>query len=138
MNAEAVARLADLERASWGRGSGAARSVSAGPGAYVPLGTDVAGPAARHTGASRAESVKVAAVGTTLVFAFRWSADTQGRQIVALLDFDGFPGDEIAAGRWLLEYVEQHVHHDQSWFPDELVSVSDGVALLRVRRQPDR
>jgi hypothetical protein len=136
MDADDVARLARHEQRMWSSEDASTTPVpAAGPGAYVPLGGGLAPGGPRPP---RVEFRGAAALGATLAFRFGWPGDEQDRDLLLLLDFAAHPGDVTAASTWLLEYVEQRVHHDTSWFPRDVVPVSDRVAVVRAARQPGR
>jgi hypothetical protein len=138
MDADDVALLARHEQDLWGRGGPAeVPAPPPGPGAYAPLGAD---PAAVPPGPPqpRVRFLGATALGTVLAFRFRWPPDAADRDLLLLLDFRHHPGDVTAASTWVLEHVEQRIHHDTSWFPRDLVPISDAAALVRTARQPGR
>jgi hypothetical protein len=135
MDADDVARLARHEQHMRSRQDASATPVpAAGPGAYVPLG---GGPAPAGSPPPRIGFRGADALGTTLAFRLGWPGDGHDRDLL-LFDFADHPGDVTAASTWLLEYVEQRVHHDTGWFPRDLVPVTHRVAVVRARRQPGR
>jgi hypothetical protein len=136
MDADDVARLARHEQRMWSRQDASAALVpAAGPRAYVPLG---ASPASDGPRRPRVGFRGATALGATLAFRFGWPGDEHDRDLLLLFDFADHPGDVTAASTWLLEYVEQRVHHDTSWFPRDLVPVTDRLAVVRALRQPGR
>jgi hypothetical protein len=138
MDAEQVARLAAQENEMWSGGGewDTAPYLTQEPGAYVPLdgGERTADPPGPPP--PRVEVLGIDALGTTLAFRFRWPADPARRELVLLLDFSRSAGDVIGASTWLLEYVAQRIHHDTSWFPRDVVAISEQVAVVRPARQP--
>lgn len=132
MDVDDVARLARHEQRMWSRhAASTAPAPAAGPGAYLPLG---GGPAPDGPPPPRVEFRGASA----LAFRFGWPGDEHDRDLLLLFDLADHPGDVTAASTWLLEYVEQRVHHDTSWFPRDLVPVSERVAVVRARRRPGR
>lgn len=140
MDAEQVARLAAQEAAMWSGGEwDTTPEVAARPGAYMPLAGADSGP---ESGAPpgepppRVEVLGIDALGTTLAFRFRWPPDPARRELVLLIDYSRAAGNVDGASTWLLEYVMQRIHHDTSWFPRDVVPISDAVAVVRAVHQP--
>lgn len=139
MDASRVARLAEQERDNWRIGGTFAQpriSGGSGPGAYLPLDSPTASTQTSTEPPPMVKFIDVQAIGTTLIFGFRWPPDKRRRDILLAVDFRDYPGDEIGASTWLLEYIEQRIHHDTSWFPGALTEISKSVAFLRPVRHP--
>lgn len=139
MDASRVARLAEQERDNWRIGSTLAQpriSGADGPGAYLPLDSPTVSAQTLAEPPPVVKFIDVQAIGTTIVFGFRSPTDKRGRDILLAVDFRDYPGDEIGASTWLLEYIEQRIHHDTSWFPGALTEISKSVAFLRPARHP--
>lgn len=143
MKPSEVAELAHREGEMWeaGRTAGSPRPLPSRSGAYVPLTSAPQGPDERFTTEPVAarptlEFVSIVASGTRLIFAFTWPEDAAGRTLLLIVDFANAGDDLTGAGTWLLEYVEQHIHHDTSWFPDRLTAISEGLAVVETVRQP--
>ena len=136
MDEDDVAALARHEQDLWGRGAGVqVHAPPPGPGAYVPLGSD---PDAPPSGPllPRIRFLGATALGTVLAFRFRWPPDEVDRDLLLLLDFRDHPGGVTGASTWLLEHVEQRIHHDTTWFPRDLVPISATAAVVRTDRRP--
>lgn len=133
MDAGAVAALATHENELWDRGSAMQPAAAPHAGAYVPLDGRTG-----HTGDAEPsiEFVDATAVGTVLVVRFRWPSDEHDRDLLLPIDFRDYPHGLEGASTWLLEYVRQNLDHDRSWFPRDVVSVSDGAAIIRPSRSP--
>jgi hypothetical protein len=106
-----------------------------GGGAYIPLGSSAGESMVEVPGIKFLDAT---AVGSVLVIRFRWPLDAQDRDLLLPLDFSAFDGDVIGSSVWILEYVRQHLHHDQRWFQRDVVALSPGSALVISSRQPGR
>jgi len=134
MDAGAVADLARHESETWDLNTRwMAPKPRAGGGAYVPLGSTVDESTIEIAGIKFFDAT---AVGTVLVIRFRWPDDDQDRDLLLPLDFGNFPGDVLGASVWILEYVQQSLHHDQAWFQRDVVALTPGSALVIPSRQP--
>lgn len=134
MDPSAVAKLARHESDRWQRGAaGSPRVIEPGPGAYMPLDgrsseAGEPGPQIQYLGST--------AIDTVLIIRFRWPLDGAARDLLLPIDFRDYLHGVDGASVWILEYVQQCLHHDRDWFPRDVVPVSAGAAIVRPSRQP--
>ncbi len=155
MDADEVARLAQLENARWVSSSEEAhRSAPRSPlkscdvaeallssaegawKAYVPLGSTEADAVVAPEGLTNIGFCRAAALGTILVVSFSWLPDPEQREYLLHLDYAGLPSNLDAGGALLLERLVQLAARPE-WYQRDTIAVSDRVSVVLPRSTPD-